>query len=90
MVSKLKQIAVQALGRAEELKRKMRGDEVNVVQQQSNTSKSFHALHRGNSGQLKVSGDATYSDEEKKVLTTTSWINKHEYVPFMSIDLNER
>lgn len=47
-------------------------------------------LHRGYSDQLTVSGDDVYSAEEKKVLLTTSRINKHEFVPFMSIDLNER
>lgn len=90
MVSKLKRIAVQALGRAEQLKKAQNADSTKVIDKPSSSCESPRALHRGNSVQLMVSGDATYSEEEKKVLTTTSWINKHEYVPFMSIDLNER
>ena len=35
-------------------------------------------------------GAGGYSDEEKKVLLTTSIINGREYVPFMSVDLQER
>lgn len=47
-------------------------------------------LHRGTSAHLQVTGNDTYTEEEKKVLLTTSKINKHDYVPFMSIDLKER
>ncbi|XP_039286093.1 calpain-7 [Nilaparvata lugens] len=47
-------------------------------------------LHRGNSGHLKVTGTTAYTEEEKRVLLATSRINKHEYVPFMSVDLKER
>lgn len=39
---------------------------------------------------LGVSGNATYTDAEKKVLEHTSRINHHIFVPFMSVDLQER
>ncbi|PSN42084.1 Calpain-7 [Blattella germanica] len=47
-------------------------------------------LHRGSSAHLKVSGQDTYTEEEKRVLLQTSHINRKEYVPFMSVDLGER
>lgn len=47
-------------------------------------------LHRGSSAHLKVTGQDTYTDEEKRVLLQTSHVNKKEYVPFMSVDLGER
>lgn len=48
-------------------------------------------LHRGNSAHLKVTGGQnTYTEEEKRVLLQTSNINGKEYVPFMSVDLQER
>lgn len=48
-------------------------------------------LHRGFSAHLKVVGGSnTYTDEEKRVLLSTSRINEREYVPFMSIDLKEK
>lgn len=49
------------------------------------------ALHRGFSAHLKVVGGSnTYTEEEKRVLLSTSRINEREYVPFMSIDLKEK
>lgn len=47
-------------------------------------------LHRGSSAHLQVSGNETYTDEEKRVLLHTSHINGRSYVPFMSVDLAER
>ncbi|XP_067003093.2 calpain-7 isoform X2 [Anabrus simplex] len=48
-------------------------------------------LHRGSSAHLKVTGGQdTYTEEEKRVLLQTSYINSKEYVPFMSVDLTER
>ncbi|KAJ9584384.1 hypothetical protein L9F63_021278 [Diploptera punctata] len=47
-------------------------------------------LHRGSSAHLKVTGQDTYTKEEKLVLLQTSKINGKEYVPFMSVDLGER
>ena len=38
----------------------------------------------------KDTSNSNYSEEEKKVLATTSMINGREYVPFMSVDLRER
>ena len=90
MISNLKKISAEALNRAEALKKEKTGDTHDETQQHFIRNKSSPLLHRGNSVQLRVSGDATYSEEEKNVLLTTSWINKHEFVPFMSIDLNER
>ncbi|KAL3272897.1 hypothetical protein HHI36_014357 [Cryptolaemus montrouzieri] len=42
------------------------------------------------SAHLQVTGNDSYTEEEKKVLLHTSRINKHDYVPFMNIDLSER
>lgn len=39
---------------------------------------------------MQVSGEDTYTEEEKRVLLFTSKINKIDYVPFMSVDLTER
>lgn len=39
---------------------------------------------------LKISGSASYTEDEKKVLRLTSTINGREYVPFMAGDLQER
>ncbi|KAG8229479.1 hypothetical protein J437_LFUL010053 [Ladona fulva] len=47
-------------------------------------------LHRGSSVHLVVSGQESYSEEEKRVLLSTSLINGVEYVPFMNVDLGER
>ncbi|XP_063233327.1 calpain-7-like [Bacillus rossius redtenbacheri] len=47
-------------------------------------------LHRGSSAHLKVTGQATYTEEEKRVLLQTSRINGIEYLPFMSVDLDEK
>lgn len=96
IVEKLKQIACQALERAEKLKRDLKQSEFSHREQRvgdnvdGSHTRVTPALHRGNSIQLKISGSDTYTEEEKKVLTATSWINKHEFVPFMSIDLEER
>ncbi|KAJ8943274.1 hypothetical protein NQ318_017292 [Aromia moschata] len=39
-------------------------------------------LHRGTSAHLQVSGQDTYTEEEKLVLLHTSKINRRDYVPF--------
>ena len=49
--------------------------------QDDNSTVSPSENHKLNSG---------YSEEEKKVLAVTSFINGREYVPFMSVDLKER
>lgn len=52
---------------------------------------SHPSLHRGSSAHLKVvGGTQSYTDEEKRVLLSTSRINDRDYVPFMSIDLKEK
>ncbi|VEN34558.1 unnamed protein product [Callosobruchus maculatus] len=64
-----------------------------IVQQKPTTSvtpRHRPELHRGTSVHLQVSGQDTYSEEEKRVLLHTSRINKREYVPFMSVDLSEK
>ncbi|KAK0174924.1 hypothetical protein PV327_010631 [Microctonus hyperodae] len=49
------------------------------------------SFHRGSSVHLKVTGgNGNYTEEEKKVLLTTSHINDNEFVPFMSVDLTEK
>ncbi|KAG5896976.1 hypothetical protein JTB14_018491 [Gonioctena quinquepunctata] len=102
MQGELKALTLQALDRAEKLKGikqeqptslpsspTLRSD---TVQQNptSSISKQKPALHRGTSAHLQVSGQNTYSEEEKLVLLYSSKINKRDYVPFMSIDLSER
>ncbi|XP_066246595.1 calpain-7-like [Euwallacea similis] len=63
----------------------------NVTNQKPTSSTAKRpALHRGTSAHLQISGQDTYSDKEKAVLLHTSKINRRDYVPFMSIDLNER
>ncbi|KAJ8965118.1 hypothetical protein NQ314_004343 [Rhamnusium bicolor] len=67
----------------------------NVVQQKPTSSvivptRQKPELHRGSSAHLQISGQDTYSEEEKLVLLYTSKINKRDYVPFMSVDLSER
>ncbi|KAF7284586.1 hypothetical protein GWI33_021868 [Rhynchophorus ferrugineus] len=63
---------------------------INQKNSSVNISKQRPSLHRGSSAHLKVSGQETYSDQEKAVLLYTSKINGIDYVPFMSVDLNER
>lgn len=91
---KLSPIMLQALERAEVLK----GIKPALIESQpacATTSNSgslglSKPFQRTDSQQLKVTGKATYTEEEKRVLLATSKINRHEYVPFMQIDLNER
>ncbi|XP_053595601.1 calpain-7 [Microplitis demolitor] len=48
-------------------------------------------FHRGSSAHLRITGGSgNYTEEEKKVLLTTSHINDNEFVPFMSVDLSEK
>lgn len=82
-------LAVKALERAEELKG-ITSSQTAIVASKATVSNATPMLHRGTSAHLKVSGKMTYSDEEKKVLLHTSFINKNEFVPFMDIDLAER
>lgn len=65
---------------------------VHVVQQKptTNVAQKPKEFHRGSSAHLKVSGQDTYTEEEKLVLLHTSKINRRDYVPFMSVDLSER
>ncbi|XP_018570813.1 calpain-7-like [Anoplophora glabripennis] len=64
----------------------------NIIQQKptTNVSQKPKELHRGSSAHLKVSGQDTYTEEEKLVLLHTSKINRRDYVPFMNVDLSER
>ncbi|XP_059480440.1 calpain-7-like [Neocloeon triangulifer] len=48
------------------------------------------ALHRGDSAHLVVTGQSSYTREEKMVLERTSRINNNEFVPFMVVDLREQ
>ncbi|CAB3367395.1 Hypothetical predicted protein [Cloeon dipterum] len=56
----------------------------------ASSSSGRPALHRGDSAHLVVTGQSSYSKEEKLVLERTSRINKNEFVPFMSVDLREQ
>ncbi|XP_018915585.2 calpain-7 [Bemisia tabaci] len=96
-INKLTSLARQALERAEELKGI---SNLPVVKETPNATTSSSQppkvvnnkpeLHRGSSGHLKVVGSDAYTEEEKKVLLATSFINRNEFVPFMKADLGER
>ncbi|KAL1494017.1 hypothetical protein ABEB36_009690 [Hypothenemus hampei] len=105
MNGELRSLALQALDRAETLKGIKKEDPVsmrkenlsndleNITNQRPTTSTSLihkPALHRGTSAHLQVTGQDTYTNEEKAVLLHTSKINGRDYVPFMSVDLKER
>ncbi|CAH0563722.1 unnamed protein product [Brassicogethes aeneus] len=98
MQGELKGFVMQALERAEELKGIKKSDSPTTPPQKmhqtnvSSTSASHHkaSLHRGSSAHLQVSGNDTYSEEEKLVLLHTSNINGRQFVPFMNIDLAEK
>lgn len=86
--SSLTKLMMQALERAESLKKSM----------EANSSSATAAVCSGFNPEavlelastLKVSGSQSYTDEEKKVLALTSTINGREYVPFMTGDLQEK
>lgn len=91
--NKLSIIMLEALERAEILKGIKNTPDVQRAGISPILPKKDHAprtFQRTDSQQLRVSGKMTYTEEEKKVLLATSRINKHEFVPFMDIDLNER
>ncbi|XP_073955964.1 calpain-7-like [Choristoneura fumiferana] len=87
---KIKNLARQALDRAEELK----GIDKISAMSINNTKRpppSKAQLQRDHSVHLKVSGKHhTYTDEEKEVLRMTSNINNNCFLPFMDIDLSEK
>jgi len=63
----------------------------------ADTTNDEHLRHQNNASSahagdlnIKISGQAAYTDEEKRVLTLTSKINKIDYLPFMTIDLREK
>ncbi|RZC40647.1 Peptidase C2 and/or MIT domain containing protein, partial [Asbolus verrucosus] len=92
MQGELKQLALQALDRAEALKgiKREPKPEKGVPTSSTTVVKTTAPLHRGSSAHLQVTGTDAYTDEEKAVLLYTSNINRREYVPFMSVDLTER
>ncbi|KAK9883715.1 hypothetical protein WA026_001902 [Henosepilachna vigintioctopunctata] len=102
MQTDLKVLALRALERAESLKgisKESSGvsspsvdkkDVTHIAKPAASNYRQTQYLHRGMSAHLQVTGNDSYTDEEKKVLLFTSTINKHDYVPFMSIDLRER
>lgn len=98
MQGELKQIALQALDRAEALKGIKWEPKPETSQPKPEKPKPTNMtkvkatapLHRGSSAHLLVTGNDLYTEEEKSVLLYTSNINKRDYVPFMSVDLSER
>ncbi|KAJ8922897.1 hypothetical protein NQ315_001439 [Exocentrus adspersus] len=100
MQGDLKALILQALDRAEELKgiKKSQSEEQSlstdsVVQQKATTSIAKDKprdLLKGFSAHLQITGQDTYTEEEKLVLLHSSNINGREYVPFMNVDLTER
>ncbi|GJQ86062.1 hypothetical protein Trydic_g10262, partial [Trypoxylus dichotomus] len=102
MQGELKELAINALERAESIKgikreesppltpRKEEHSPTSPVRQPLIPIKNVPSLHRGTSFNLKVTGSDTYTEEEKRVLFHTSKINNNEFVPFMNIDLSEK
>ena len=83
---KLSKVAVQALDRAEKLKGIDRTPKQDL-------KPAFDLLHVGDEVKdvrQKASAGSGLSNEEKKVLATTSVINGREYLPFMAGDLKEK
>lgn len=97
-LSKLNHLALKALDRAEQLKllnKSPFAESTGLVDAPScskvqATNPANRILLRTNTLNLQVAGEDTLTEDEKRVLTVTSMINNHEYVPFMDIDLNER
>ncbi|EFA09011.1 calpain-7 [Tribolium castaneum] len=85
MQGELKQLALQALERAEALKGIKHEPKVGRTPVRAKPD-----LHRGSSAHLQVTGADSYTPEEKAVLCHTSNINSREYVPFMTVDLTEK
>jgi len=101
MAARISKLATNALERAEKLKginvhkdlqELHLASHVGVVQSGSSESSSMLARSSIPAPQpdLKVSGDAAYSEDEKKVLLHTSNINGIDYLPFMAVDLREK
>jgi len=89
MQEKLGKLALDALERAEILKKVDQPTGATAVSHEKNIIRplgNFH-LNDDKSDQSKGGG---YSEEEKRVLVATSNINSIEYVPFISADLRER
>ncbi|KAH9629383.1 hypothetical protein HF086_008899 [Spodoptera exigua] len=90
--TKIKNLAGQALDRAEELKGIKRIGSLSINEPRKPVVSPVRpVLQRDQSIHLKVSGkQVTYSEEEKEVLRTTSNINNNCFLPFMDVDLSER
>ncbi|XP_063536110.1 calpain-7-like [Cydia strobilella] len=87
--TKVKNLARQALDRAEELKGidKIGAMSLNEAKRPPPNKAQ---LQREQSVHLKVSGKQVYTNEEKEALRQTSNINNNCFLPFMDIDLSER
>ncbi|XP_063308249.1 calpain-7 [Pelobates fuscus] len=101
--AKLKQLARQALDRAESLKESMSkssAKDKSSVTKPNQPTRTFFPLGQDFSlndkpqsvrpGQINEAPRQRYTAEEIEVLRKTSKINNIEYVPFMSVDLRER
>ncbi|XP_072948969.1 calpain-7-like isoform X2 [Epargyreus clarus] len=90
--TRIKNVATQALDRAEEIKgiKKMGALSINEPKRPVISPNKAH-LQREQSVQLKVvSGKQVYTEEEKEVLRQTSNINNNCFLPFMDVDLSEK
>uniref|UniRef100_A0A8C5PQQ8 Calpain 7 n=1 Tax=Leptobrachium leishanense TaxID=445787 RepID=A0A8C5PQQ8_9ANUR len=101
--AKLKQLARQALDRAESLKEsisKSSAKDKTAVTKPNQPARTFFPLgpdfslnekpQSARPGQINEAPRQRYTAEEIEVLRKTSRINGIEYVPFMSVDLRER
>lgn len=55
----------------------------------ANIPHDIHGSMVVNDTNLKLSGKATLTENEKRVISITSNINKLQFVPFMTVDYNE-
>ncbi|CAG4940491.1 unnamed protein product [Parnassius apollo] len=87
---KVKNVAAQALDRAEEIKgiKKISALSINGPTKPVVSPKA--QLQREQSVHLKVTGKQVYTEEEKEVLRQTSHINNNCFLPFMDVDLSEK
>ncbi|XP_057659108.1 calpain-7-like [Diorhabda carinulata] len=96
MQGELKNLALMALDRAEELKGIKKETSPPSSETSPTNSKlvqqrpSINPNPQSNKANFLTATDGGYTDEEKLVLLHTSRINGRDYVPFMSVDLSER
>ncbi|KPJ16554.1 Calpain-7 [Papilio machaon] len=87
---KVKNVAAQALDRAEELKGIKKISALSINEPAKPAVSPRAQLQREQSVHLKVTGKQVYTEEEKEVLRQTSNINDNYFLPFMDVDYSEK